>query len=1070
MSVIEPQMQESINLLYYNEILENSTDIIYIIEVREDGRFIHLDINNAFAEAVNLPKESIIGRYVDELEDKEFRETLTKKYSSCVTAGTKTDFVSQYNLPIGQKIYHSTLSPIRNEEGRIHRIVGIARDITEQKHQENLLIESQTRLQTIIENEPECIKIIDAAGHLVYMNPAGLDMIEATLEQVEGKEVLGIIVEEYRDAFIQMHQRVIAGEKVHLIFETIGFKGKRCWLETTSVPMQKDGETVLLGVTRDITERKTQEAHLQKTKVKLASVISTIPDLVWVKDENGVYLLCNPAFERFFGASCDEIIGKTDYDFLAKEQADFFRQKDKEAMAAGVMCMNEEEIIFAKSGERALLETRKIPVYNNQEFMGVLGIGRDITKMREAEKMLYMLTHAINLSSESLFIMDIDTAQFLYVNDTAAKILEYSKEELTGGMSVIDIDWSITSQFWKQHIEEIKVMGSVNIESTHRSKSGRVYPIDVIAHYFEYDGKGYNLAVTRDITERKKIEETLKLNEKRLKEAQKIAKIGSWELEFPGLMLYWSDEIYRIFEIDPETFQPSYDNFLNAIHPEDRIKIDRVFHDSIQNKIPYDITHRLLMADGRIKYVQEIGETSFDELGNPIRSFGTVQDISERVAIEKKVEFLAHHDALTGLPNRLLVKERAEQIMASAKRAGTKAAFIFIDLDGFKAINDTLGHAAGDMMLKTIASRLRECVRESDTISRQGGDEFLLILSNVKDLQSVTFKAEKILKELEKSFEVATHTISVSGSIGIALYPDHGDTYETLLQCADTAMYKAKESGKNDYCFYTEQMKHNLIGEFKLQNDLKKALQNEEFVLFYQPQIDLLRNCITGAEALIRWRHPQLGMIPPMSFISIAESSGLIVSIGQWVIEEACRQASIWHKTGIEVTIAVNISAMQFKRGNLEEIVQNALSASKINPNLLELELTESIMMNDVENTLQCVRNLKTLGVQLSIDDFGTGYSSLAYLKRFAVDKLKIDQSFVRDILLDQEDAVIVQTIIQMAKNLNLKTIAEGVENSDVLTVIESFGCDEVQGYHFAKPMEAMDFETYYNTFDAFNC
>jgi predicted signal transduction protein with EAL and GGDEF domain len=368
-------------------------------------------------------------------------------------------------------------------------------------------------------------------------------------------------------------------------------------------------------------------------------------------------------------------------------------------------------------------------------------------------------------------------------------------------------------------------------------------------------------------------------------------------------------------------------------------------------------------------------------------------------------------------------------------------------------------------MLQSVATRLKACLRESDTISRQGGDEFLLILSGVQEADIIASIAKKVLTELEKSFEIDSNTLSLSGSIGIALYPDHGETFETLLQSADTAMYKAKETGKNRYHFYTQQMSHNLIGQFKIQSDLKSALANNEFILYYQPQIDLATNSIIGVEALIRWNHPQLGMMPQMNFIPIAESSGLIVSIGQWVIEEACRQVALWQEMGIELCIAVNISAMQFKRGNLEEIVINALSTSKINPKYLELELTESIIMHDADNTLQSVRNLKELGVQLSIDDFGTGYSSLSYLKRFAVDKLKIDQSFVRDILQDKDDAAIVKTIIQMAKNLNLITIAEGVENQEVLSNIQKFGCDEVQGYHFAKPMSAYDFELYHTNF-----
>jgi diguanylate cyclase (GGDEF)-like protein len=559
------------------------------------------------------------------------------------------------------------------------------------------------------------------------------------------------------------------------------------------------------------------------------------------------------------------------------------------------------------------------------------------------------------------------------------------------------------------------------------------------------------------------MEEKLREQEQRLKEAQKIAKIGSWELIFPDMTLSWSDEIYRIFEIEPDGKPPRYSEFINVIHLDDRAFVDSAFRHSLRDKTPYDVVHRIQMGDGRIKYVHERAETCYNALGQPIRTIGTVQDITEQKAAEKKIAYMAHHDALTGLPNRALAKERMEHSIAYAVRSGLKTALLFLDLDGFKTINDTLGHSIGDAMLKTVAFKLKMCVRATDTVSRLGGDEFLVILSEIESDEDIVTIVTKILEEFESPVHVLNHFLSVSMSIGIAVYPEHGGDFDALLQKSDRAMYKAKESGKNTYRFFTEQMKHMLIGQFKIHNDLKRAISEGQFLLHYQPQVDLVSNRIVGAEALIRWKHPQLGMISPMQFIPLAESNGLIVPIGEWVIREACVQVARWQEMGIDLCVAVNISGIQFKRGNLIDIVEEALRVSGIDPSFLELELTESIMMNDTEKTLETVGRLKNLGVQLSIDDFGTGYSSLAYLKRFAVDKLKIDQSFVRGILNNQEDAVIVSTIVQMAKSLNLKTIAEGVEDEEVLNVIEGYGCDEVQGYHFAKPMEAGEFEQYYN-------
>lgn len=497
-------------------------------------------------------------------------------------------------------------------------------------------------------------------------------------------------------------------------------------------------------------------------------------------------------------------------------------------------------------------------------------------------------------------------------------------------------------------------------------------------------------------------------------------------------------------------------------HSENSVKEEKDYFCSLDD-ISFETVHT--KKDGSSVDVAIHVTVIRDDNGNIQHRITNLQDISERKAIEKKIEFLAHHDHLTGLPNRILLKDRVEQAIAHAQRNHSKMALLFLDLDGFKRINDSLGHSVGDEVLQSVSSRLRECLRKTDTVSRQGGDEFILILSDITDTKAVIVPiVKKLLQEFQKPFCVDNHILSTSVSIGIALCPDDGETFESLLQKADTAMYKAKELGRNTYCFYTDRMNADMTEQLQLQSDLFRAVENNEFVLHYQPQIDLKQNRITGVEALIRWHHPYLGILPPMKFIPMAESSGLIVSIGQWVIEEACRQAFDWHRRGLGIGVAVNISPIQFKRGDLESVVREALAASGLPPENLELELTESVMMHDTENTLQTVCRLKEIGVQLSIDDFGTGYSSLAYLKRFAVDKLKIDQSFVRDICNDYEDAIIVKTIIQMAKSLNLKTIAEGVENEEVLNVIEGYGCDAVQGYHFAKPMEAGEFEKYYNS------
>jgi diguanylate cyclase (GGDEF)-like protein/PAS domain S-box-containing protein len=455
----------------------------------------------------------------------------------------------------------------------------------------------------------------------------------------------------------------------------------------------------------------------------------------------------------------------------------------------------------------------------------------------------------------------------------------------------------------------------------------------------------------------------------------------------------------------------------------------------------------------------EDGETK------PYAVVSTFRDITARKKAEEKVEYLAHHDLLTGLPNKRLGEDRFEMAMRLAETQSCKAALMFLDLDGFKYINDSLGHATGDTLLCAVSERLKTCLRPTDTIARQGGDEFLLILAEIANPKAITTLALRVLEELSKPFTIDDHQLSITTSLGIAVYPDDGGDWNTLHKKADMAMYSAKEAGRNTYRFFTDQMNANADEYLRLHNKLQYALERQEFVLHYQPQVDLKTGLVTGVEALIRWHNADLGLVPPGRFISLAEDSGLIVPIGGWALKEACRQAVEWRNAGLPAMLmAVNLSAVQFRSGNVLSSVKQALEETGLDPNSLELEMTESILIKDTEHVLTTVQQLKAMGVKLSIDDFGTGYSSLSYLKRFDVDKVKIDQSFIRDIVTDANSKIIVSTIVRMAQGLGLTTIAEGVENKQVLETLRQYQCDEAQGYYYAKPMPAKRAEVFLKT------
>lgn len=437
-------------------------------------------------------------------------------------------------------------------------------------------------------------------------------------------------------------------------------------------------------------------------------------------------------------------------------------------------------------------------------------------------------------------------------------------------------------------------------------------------------------------------------------------------------------------------------------------------------------------------------------------------DITERKLAEGKIQYLAHFDSLTGLPNRALLHDRLKQALAAASRHKKKLSLLFLDLDHFKNINDSLGHDTGDLLLQAVGERLQKCVREGDTVSRLGGDEFVIVLLDIQASGNAAFVAQKIIDELAAPFSLGEHMLYVTSSIGISLYPEDGRNSDLLIRNADSAMYSAKTEGRNGYRFFTQDMNEHALARLALGSDLRQALTLGEFRLHYQPQVSPETGKIIGMEALIRWLHPVRGMVSPVDFIPLAEELGLIVTIGDWVLREACRQNRAWQVQGLPpVPVAVNLSALQFLQHNLPEKIRAILEETGLDPRYLELELTESTFMHDAEQTIAMLHALKAMGLQLAIDDFGTGYSSLSYLKRFPIDKLKIDQSFVRHLASDPDDAAIARTIISMGHSLRLEVIAEGVETAEQLAFLETEGCDQIQGYYFSKPLAAEEFPAF---------
>ncbi|MFZ2853033.1 MAG: EAL domain-containing protein [Rhodocyclaceae bacterium] len=568
-------------------------------------------------------------------------------------------------------------------------------------------------------------------------------------------------------------------------------------------------------------------------------------------------------------------------------------------------------------------------------------------------------------------------------------------------------------------------------------------------------------------------------NGRLLTKAQEISGVGGWEwscgckgececgseswVDAPSERFDWSLQVARIFSMAHEALPATRSALVALVHSEDRGALLDIFVADYTQSPHFSLEFRLLGDGGEPRLLHVVGEVTPADGGRPRRMIGTFQDITERKQAEERLRFLASFDPLTGLPNRSLFQDRLSHALVHADRSHGQVGLIFIDLDHFKTINDTLGHAFGDDLLKQVAQRLSDAVREIDTVARLGGDEFTIILEDLHSADDAALVAGKVLEAMAPAVCLGAHELYITASIGITMYPDDANQVATLLRNADTAMYRAKAEGRNSYRFFTREMDESIQAHLLLETALRNALRKEEFVLFYQPQIDVHSGDIAGFEALLRWRRADGVLVSPAEFIPVLEETGLIVEVGAWVIVESCRWLSRWRAAhGSEATIAVNVSPRQFLKADLPGVVAHALLVTGLPASALELEITESSLVN-APATLSTMEALRWMGVGLAIDDFGTGYSSLSYLKRFPINKLKIDQSFVRDITEDEDAAAIVSAIIALAHILQLQVVAEGVERIEELGYLRRHGCNYVQGYLVSRPLDEQSLNGWYD-------
>jgi diguanylate cyclase (GGDEF)-like protein/PAS domain S-box-containing protein len=989
-------------------------------------------------------------------------------------------FSKQISDPIKELTEELRSSPASEYpwDARIHRnyseletLSRTMRDLADEVHaRESELRESERKFREAFDLVGIGLTQVDTSGRFLVVNRRFCDMLGYHRDELVGRSFVDITHPDDRAADIDLlkNQHTMPDGRIAREKRYVRKDGSILWAQRSGVIVRDASGTPLygLGSIEDVSQYHASQETLRALNASLKAIVETSPLAIYSVTPAGVVTLWNPAAETMFGLTEMQVLGRPSplTNGRARERIAELRRR---VLAGETVHGFESEWDRRNAdGTTTTVEISIAAAPLLGPASGIVGILTTCTDITEAKQTARKLDEQLRFTQELLEVIPNPIfykgrdGRYIGFNRAWEQFFGLQRGEWVG-KTYADIATLEPAKVVES--EDASILAGEAVAREVRVTDGRGMHRDIVKHISRYtsaDGSAAGMiGVLTDITDFKQVAKALEATEGRFQALTESAMDIVTVLDRDGIIRYQSPSVKHLlgYEIGDMIGRSQFE----LIHRDDVDRMRTSFAELLDTgEMSRPIEFRVKARDGTWRILESIGKNCFDVPAVQGIIVNT-RDVSERRAIQERIQHLAFHDALTGLPNRSLMQDRISQAIARAERAGHKFAVMFIDIDNFKNINDTLGHDAGDDLLCEVARRLTQAVRARDTIARQGGDEFIVLLDQLDGHQGATRVAQKILDALRAAFSVNGLDQHVSGSIGVALYPDDGRDAATLLKNADTAMFHGKALGKNTYQFFTSQMNIAVKRRAAMESNLRAAVKKGDFSLVYQPQIDLLSGEIVALESLVRWNSEDSGTMMPSEFIPLAEETGLINELGEWVLREACRQNKAWQDAGIAARrVAVNLSARQLNDKGFIEMLVRILAETGLDPAHLELEITESQVMRQGEGSVMLLNEIADMGVHLAVDDFGTGYSSLSYLKRLPIGKLKIDQSFIRDITVDPNDTAIVVAIINMAKSLDLDIIAEGIETAGQLTLLRAKGCSVGQGYFFSVPLAARELES----------